>query len=122
MFSENIVAPISEELDKIFDNDKNILTLACIRIDGPVFYIRNRNTLKGRSSSYEARLSSTILLIKNLGAYLMQMNGDSNTRFISFSNLEKKICVCILDFFLIYVDTNSKGNAKGIAKSIASLF
>ena len=69
----------------------------------------------------KAKLSALTLLIKNLASHLLTLNGDSDTRFISFRNLEKQVTLSILDFFIVFVQTTSSGNAKGIAKTIAGM-
>ena len=120
MLTETVDDSLKSSLDNIFDNDETIITLACIRIDGPIFYIKNRINFKNQFM-HEAKLSALALLIKNLSSHLLNLNGDADTRFISFNNLDKKITLGILDFFIVFVQTDASGNAKGIAKHIAAM-
>ena len=66
MLSEEVVKDLSDALDSIFEDD-SIITLACIRIDGPIFYLKHRDEKFGKNVEMnKAKLSSLTLLIKNL--------------------------------------------------------
>ena len=121
MFSDYIVKTLSIELDKIFNQDEQILTLACLRIDGPIFYMKTRIEPTTVISSFDARISSLSILISSLASKILQLNGDQTVRFISFSSIDKKISISVADFFIVFVETTKNGNAKAIAKSVNSL-
>ena len=121
MFSDYIVKTLSIELDKIFNQDEQILTLACLRIDGPIFYMKTRIEPTTVISSFDARISSLSILISSLASKILQLNGDQTVRSISFSSIDKKISISAADFFIVFVETTIKGNAKAIAKAVNSL-
>jgi len=72
-------------------------------------------------SSFDARISSLSILISSLASKILQLNGDQTVRFISFSSIDKKISISAADFFIVFVETTIKGNAKAIAKAVNSL-
>lgn len=117
MLSDEVIKNFSQTLNGIFEADTTIKTIACIQIDGPIFYLQDR----GQQTMNKAKLSALTLLIKNLSSHLLILNGDTEARFISFRNLEKQICLSVLDFFIVFVQTTASGNAKGIAKKISGM-
>jgi hypothetical protein len=121
MFSEYIIQTLSIELDKIFENDEEILTLACLRIDGPIFYLKTRIEPTVVISSFDARISALSILITNLSSKILKLNGDQTLRTISFASIDKKIAITATDFFIVFVETTTRGNAKAISKAVNSL-
>ena len=123
MLTQDIIKSFSQILTNMFEADSSIKTIACIQIDGPIFYLRDREVgfKKNINSMNQARLSALSLLIKNLSSHLLTLNGDTEAKYISFRNLEKQICLSVLDFFMVFVETISSGNAKGIAKKISGM-
>lgn len=121
MFSDYIIKTLSLELDKIFNSDEQIETLACLRIDGPIFYIKTRIEPKTVISSFDARISSLSILITSLASKILKLNGDPTVRTISFASIDKKIAISVSDFFIVFIQTSVRGNAKALAKSINSL-
>lgn len=121
LFSDYIVKTLSIELDKIFNQDEQILTLACLRIDGPIFYMKTRIEPTTVISSFDARISSLSILISSLASKILQLNGDQTVRTVSFGSKDKKITISAADFFIVFVETTLKGNAKAIAKAVNSL-
>ncbi len=121
MFSDYIVKTLSQELDKLFEQDEQILTLACLRIDGPIFYMKTRIEPTTVISSFDARVSALSILISSLASKILKLNGDQTVRSISFASIDKKISISVADFFIVFVETTKNGNAKAIAKSVNSL-
>ena len=89
MFSETIIRTLSLELDKIFNTDEKILTLACLRIDGPIFYMKTRIEPTTVISSFDARISALSILITSLSSKILKLNGDQTVRTISFASIDK---------------------------------
>lgn len=121
MFSDYIIKILSLELDKIFNQDEQIQTLACLRIDGPIFYIKTRIEPETVVSSFDARISSLSILITSLASKILKLNGDSTVRTIYFASIDKKIAISTSDFFIVFIQTSPKGNAKALAKAVNSL-
>lgn len=121
MFSDYIIKTLAIELDKIFNHDEEILTLACLRIDGPIFYMKTKIEPTTVISSFDARISSLSILIMSLASKLLKLNGDQMVRTISFASIDKKIALSSSDFYIVFVETTVKGNAKAIAKAVNSL-
>lgn len=120
MFSDYIIQTLSTKLDKIF-NDEQILTLACLRIDGPIFYMKTRIEPTTVISSFDARISSLSILITSLASNILKLNGDPTVRTVSFASIDKRVAISIADFYIVFVETTTRANAKAIAKSINSL-
>ena len=121
MFSDYIIKTLSIELDKIFNQDEQILTLACLRIDGPIFYMKTRIESDKVISSFDTRISALSILITSLTSKILKLNGDPTVRTISFASIDKKIAISVSDFFIVFVETTISGNAKAIGKSVNSL-
>jgi len=121
LFSDFIVKTLSVELDKLFNHDDEILTLACLRIDGPIFYMKTKIEPTTVISSFDARVSSLSMLIMNLASKLLKLNGDQTVRTVSFSSIDKKIAISSSDFYIVFVQTTIRGNAKAIAKAVNSV-
>ena len=121
MFSDFIIKTLSQELDKIFDQDDQILTLACLRIDGPIFYMKTRIEPDTVISSFDARISALSILITSLSSKILKLSNDQTVRTISFASIDKKISISASDFFIVFVQTTKQGNAKALAKSVNSL-
>ena len=120
MFSDFIIQTLSKELDKIF-SDEQILTLACLRIDGPIFYMKTRIEPTTVISSFDARISALSILITSLASKILKEAGDPTVRTVSFASIDKRIAISVADFYIVFVQTTAHGNAKVIAKSINSL-
>lgn len=123
MFSDYIIKTLSIELDKIFNQDEEIQTLACLRIDGPIFYMKTRiePDTKTVISSFDTRISSLSMLITSLASNILKLNGDPTVRTISFASIDKKIAISSSDFFIVFVQTTKQSNAKAIAKAVNTL-
>ena len=121
MFSDYIIKTLSLELDKIFNQDEQILTLACLRIDGPIFYMKTRIEPEVAISSFDARVSALTILISNLASKILRLSNDQTVRTISFASIDKKISISASDFYIVFVQTTMQGNAKSLAKSVNSL-
>ena len=121
MFSDYIIKTLSIELDKIFNLDEQILTLACLRIDGPIFYMKTRIESDKVISSFDTRISALSILITSLTSKILNLNGDPTVRTISLASIDKKIAISVSDFFIVFVETTNSGNAKTIATSVNSL-
>ena len=121
MFSDYIIKTLSIELDKIFNLDEQILTLACLRIDGPIFYMKTRIESDKVISSFDTRISALSILITSLTSKILNLNGDPTVRTISLASIDKKIAISVSDFFIVFIETTISGNAKAIAKSVNSL-
>lgn len=121
LFSDYIIKSLAVELDKIFNHDEEILTLACLRIDGPIFYMKTIIEPDTVISSFDARISSISILITSLASKLLKLNGDQTVRTISFASIDKKISISSSDFYIVFVQTTTRGNAKAIAKAVNSL-
>ena len=120
MFSEYIIKSLAGKFDIIFDNDEQILTLSCMRIDGPIFYMKTRIETTTVISSFDAKISALSNLIRGLATKLLNLNGDI-VRSISFNSIDKKVAITIADFYIIFIETTMAGNPKALAKSISAL-
>lgn len=108
---------LEKQLDFVFDNDKSIISLACIRIDGHPLYIKTNRPVE-YFQKLKIRLVALCQMLLIAGTDIIQLAGDGSLRTLSIRSDDSRVAIRFSDFFILVVETSLQGNAKGIVQQL----